>query len=126
MNILLWVLQVALAVLSFAGGAYKVFAFDELAKMPATGALPRGGWGALGVFEMLGAVLLVVPAVANRMPILTPLAAAAVALESLALAAVYARYSVELTATNPLVWVVLMGLLAAFVAYGRYARTPPV
>jgi hypothetical protein len=31
MNILLWVLQVALALLCLAGGAYKVFKFDELA-----------------------------------------------------------------------------------------------
>ena len=99
--------------------------FDELAKMPAMGALSRGGWGALGVFEMLCAVLLVVPAAANWMPVLTPLAAAALALESLALAGLYARYSLELTATNPLVWVVVMGLMAAFVAYGRYALRPP-
>ena len=125
MNVLLWVLQVALALLSLGGGAYKVFMFDELAKMPAMGALSRGGWGALGVFEMLCAVLLVVPAAANWMPVLTPLAAAALALESLALAGLYARYSLELTATNPLVWVVVMGLMAAFVAYGRYALRPP-
>ena len=70
---------------------------------------------------MLCVVLLIVPAVANRMPILSPLADAALALESLALAALYARSSLELTATNPLVWVVLMGLMAAFVAYGRYS-----
>ena len=125
MNILLWVLQAALALLYLAGGAYKVFKFDELANVPAMGALSRGGWGALGVFEMLCALLLVVPAAANWMPVLTPLAAAALALESLALAGLYARYSVELTATNPLVWVVLMGLIAAFVAYGRYAPGPP-
>jgi hypothetical protein len=125
MNGLLWVLQVPLALLSFGGGAYKVFMFDELAKVPAMGALSRGGWGALGVFEMLCAVLLVVPAAASRMPILTPLAAAALALESLALAGLYARYSLELTATNPLVWVVMMGLMAAFVACGRYALRPP-
>ena len=127
MNVLLWVLQVALALLSLGGGAYKVFMFDELAKVPAMDALSRGGWGALGVFEMLCAVLLVVPAAANWMPVLTPLAAAALALESLALAGLYARYSLELTATNPLVWVVLMALMAAFVAYGRYyALRPPV
>jgi hypothetical protein len=125
MNVLLWVLQVALALLSFGGGAYKVFMFDELAKVPAMGALSRGGWGALGVFEMLCAVLLVVPAAANWMPVLTPLAAAALALESLALAGLYARYSLEVTAINPLVWVVVMGLMAAFVAYGRYALRPP-
>jgi hypothetical protein len=124
MNLLLWVLQIALALLSLAGGAYKVFMFDELAKMPAMGALSRGGWGALGVFEMLCGVLLVVPFAVKWMPALTPLAAAALAVESLALAAVYARYSLNLTATNPLVWVVMMGLMAAFVAYGRYALSP--
>jgi len=124
MNILLWVVQVALAVLSFAGGAYKVFSFDELAKMPATGALPRAGWGALGGFEMVCAVLLIVPAATKWMPVLTPFAAAALALESLALAGVYSRYSLKLTATNPLVWVVAMALMAAFVAYGRYALRP--
>jgi hypothetical protein len=123
MNIFLWILQAVLALLFFAGGAYKLFAYEELAKVPATAALPREGWSALGVFEMVGAVLLVVPAAANWRPFLTPLAAAALALESLGLAGLDARYSRELTATNPLVWVVVMGLMAAFVAYGRYALT---
>lgn len=123
MNVLLWVLQVVLAVLYFAGGAYKVFKFDELANYMR--ALPRGGWRVLGVLEMVGAVLLIVPAAAKWMPTLTPLAAAALALETLALAVLYAQYSLKLTASNPMVWAVVMGLLAAFVAYGRYALTPP-
>jgi len=123
MNVVLWVVQLALAFLSFAGGAYKIFMFEELAKMPAIGALPRGGWASLGVVEMLCGVLLVVPAALKWMPALTPLAAAALTLEGLALAALYARYSLELTATNPLVWVVAMGVMAAGVAYGRYALT---
>jgi len=125
MNILLWVLQVALALLNLAGGAYKLLKFDELAQVPATGALPRGGWGALGVLEILCAVLLIVPAAAKWMPLLTPLAAAVLALEGLALAGLYARYSLELAATSPLGWSLVMGLLAAFVAYGRYALRPP-
>ena len=123
MNILLWVLQAALALLYLSGGAYKVFSFDELAGQ--LDALSRNGWGALGVLEMLGAVLLIVPLAAKWMPSLTPLAAAVLALETLALAALYAQYSLKLTAANPLVWSVAMGLLAAFVAYGRYALTPP-
>ena len=122
MNVLLWVLQIALALLYLAGGAYKTFMFDELASQMR--ALSRGGWGAVGVFEMLGAVLLVVPAAATWMPILTPLAAAALALETLALAGLYARYSLKLTVAKPLVWAVVMGLLVAFTAYGRYALTP--
>jgi putative oxidoreductase len=124
MNMVLWVVQGVLALQSFAGGAYKVFNFDEIANMPATGALPRGGWGAVGVFEMLCGILLVVPAVAKWTPVLTPLAAAVLALESLTLAVVYSRYSLSLAATNPLVYVVAAALMAAFVAYGRYALTP--
>jgi len=115
MNVLFWVLQVALAFLYLSGGAYKVFKFDQLATYMR--ALPRGGWRALGVLEMVGAVLLVIPAV-------TPFAAAALALQTLALAALYGRYSLKLAATNPMVWAVVMGLLVAFLAYGRYALTP--
>jgi hypothetical protein len=122
MNVLLWIVQAALAVLYLAGGAYKAFQFDELAKQ--MDVLSRGGWGVLGVIEMLGAVLLIVPAAAKWMPVLTPIAAAILALETLAIAALYARYSLTLAATNPLVWALAMGLLAAFVAYGRYALSP--
>jgi hypothetical protein len=125
MNVFLWVLQIALALLSLAGGAYKVFAFDQVASEIWYSALPRSGWGALGVFEMVCGVLLVVSAGLNWMPALTPLAAVALALESLALSALYGRYSLQLTAANPLVWAVLMVLLAAVVAYGRYVLTPP-
>jgi hypothetical protein len=123
-KVFLWVVQIVLALLAFAGGAYKIFAFGELAKMPATGALSRGAWCALGVFEMVCAVLLIVPAVSKRTAAVIPLAAAALAVESVALAAVYARYSLALAATNPLVWVVAMAVMAAFVCYGRYARKP--
>jgi hypothetical protein len=122
MNVLLWVFQGALALFYLSGGYYKAFMFDELAKQMA--ALSRGAWGALGVLEMLGAILLVVPAAARWAPVLTPVAAAALALETLALAVVYARYSLEVAVTNPLVWAVVMGLAAAFVAYGRFAHRP--
>jgi hypothetical protein len=122
MNILLWVVQAVLALLAFSGGAYKVFRFDELARMPATAALPPGGWAALGVFEMVCALLLIVPAATRWRPILTPVAAGALVLESLVLAGLYAQYSVSLTATNPLVWVVAMALMAALVAVGRFKR----
>src|SRR5438132_10032107 len=107
MNVLLWILQLVLALQCFAGGAYKIFKFDEMAKVPAIAAFPRGAWGAIGVFEIVGAVLLVVPAATKWMPVLTPAAAAALAGESLALAVLYGSYSLELTAKNPLVYVVV-------------------
>ena len=47
MNILLWVIQIALTLLNLAGGSYKLFQYDELAKVPAAGALSRGAWARL-------------------------------------------------------------------------------
>jgi len=118
------VLQVALALFYLAGGQYKVFHFDELVKVPPASALSRGEWGALGGFEMLCAVLLVVPAATKWIPVLTLFAAGALALESLVLALWFARQSLALRATNPLVYVVVGGVIAAFVAYGRYTLSP--
>ncbi len=123
MNVLLWVLQVALALLYIAGGAYKLTSFDQLASQMTT--LPPGGWRALGVIEILGGILLIVPAATRWMPFLTPAAAVVLAVETLALAALYASYSLKLTGTNPLIWAAVMALLVAFVAYGRYAIRPP-
>ena len=122
MNILLWVLQIALAFLCLSGGAYKAFKFDELASQMRS--LSRGAWRVLGLFEMVCGVLLIVPAALKWMPSLTPLAAAALALECLFLCAIYAKTSLKLTAANPLVWSVVMTLMAAFVAYGRNAPSP--
>lgn len=119
MNIVLWILQAALALLFLAGGGYKLSSADQLTKqLPA---LPRGGWRFLGVIEILGGILLIVPAAFHWMPFLTPLSAAVLAIETLALAAFYARRSLKLAATNPMVWALGMGVLAVIVACGRYS-----
>ncbi len=122
MNILLWVLQAVLAFLNLSGGAYKLFKFDEMAKQ--LDAIPRGAWSAVGVFEMVAGILLVLPTTLTRMPGLTALAAAALTVEAIGLSLLYARSSIALAATNPLMWSAVMALLSAFVAYGRYAPKP--
>jgi uncharacterized membrane protein YphA (DoxX/SURF4 family) len=119
MNVLLWIAQILLALLSIAGGAYKVLGYEQLAQMPFGSALPQGGWAALGIFEVVCGILLLIPAAKRR---LTPLAATALVIESIALAVIYSRYSMELIEQNPLVWVVLMTVMALFVAIGRFAR----
>ncbi len=124
MTVFLWILQTVLAVLYVAGGAYKTFMSADLATHLA--GVPRPVWGALGIVEMIGGVLLIVPAAMKWMPALTPAAAAVLAVETLALVALYASYSLALRAENPLVWAVVMFVLVAFVAYathGRYAQT---
>lgn len=114
---MLWVVQIALAVVYVAGGAYKLFAFDEVARtLPA---LPHPGWRAFGAVEVIGGLMLVVPAVWRGAAGATPRVAAILTAETLVLAAIYASYSRAITAANPLVWAVVMAALAAIVASGR-------
>ena len=121
MNVVLWVLMVLLAVLNLAGGGYKVFSGGQLAGRYG---VSRGGWAALGVVEVLGAVLVVVPAALNWMPELTPIAAAVLAVEALGLVVLYGRKSRKMVAANPLPYALVMLVLAVIVAYGRYALMP--
>ncbi len=124
MNILLWVLQAVLALLCLSGGYYKAFQFAALAgQFPA---LSHAGWRALGALEFVCGILLIVPAAVRFLPILTPSAAVVLLVESLALSALYAQYSTKVTAANPLVFSVVMLLVAGFIAYGRYALVPVV
>ena len=115
-NVLLWVAQIALAFLNFAGGSFKLFAYQELAKVPSSATLPQAGWAAVGVLEIVCAILVIVPWATKTMPWLTPLAAAVLAVEALALSANHASYSLAMAATNPLVWSATMAVIAGIVA----------
>ena len=121
MNIILWIFQIALALLAIAGGSYKVFEYEELAKVPAAAALPHAAWAALGMFEMICAVALLAPLFVKRMRSWAAHAALGLAVENFALAAIDAHYSLAMVATNPLVWTLAMGVLAVLVAIGRYS-----
>lgn len=122
MNILLWIAQGFLALLALAGGGYKLFAQAQFATTAAAVALPRAAWSTIGAFEMLCGLLLILPAVLKLRPGLATAAATALAVESLALALLYAHYSLRIEAANPMVWVLLMAILGAFAAYGRFTR----
>jgi VIT1/CCC1 family predicted Fe2+/Mn2+ transporter len=119
MNIVLWVIQAALAFLYLAGGGFKIFKPDALAGH--FRGLSPNVWRALGLIEVVGGVLLVLPAKVTGMPALTGMVAAVLAVETLGIAAAYGAKSVKFVAANPFPWNLIMGLLVAFVAWGRYA-----
>lgn len=121
MNILLWALQIVAALLYGSSGVMKVFLFDRIsADVPAFGALPREAWTVLGILELVCAVGLVVPAALRWRPRLTALAAVLLAIESLVFIWVHVQYR-ELA---PILFSAALGLLMAFVAYGRLVLRP--
>jgi uncharacterized membrane protein YphA (DoxX/SURF4 family) len=120
MNILLWVLQVLAALLYGASGIMKVFMFDKISKeVPSFGALPREAWMALGILELVCAVGLIVPAALHWQPRLTVLAATVLAIESLVFIWVHVQYG----EIGSMIMSGVLGLLMAFIAYGRMVRS---
>jgi DoxX-like family len=118
MNILLWVLQVLGAFLYAASGVMKVFLFDKVSgDVPSFGALPRQAWMALGIVELVCVVGLIAPVALHWHPVLTAVAAAVLAIESLVFIGVHVKYR----ETMSIVMSAVLGLVMAFVAYGRMA-----
>ncbi|MHB1095273.1 MAG: DoxX family protein [Gemmatimonadaceae bacterium] len=121
MNILLWVLQVLTALLYAASGVMKVFMFDKVSvDVPSFGALPRAAWTALGILELVCVVGLIVPAAFHWKPTLTGVAATVLAIESLVFVWVHIQYH----EIPPMIMSGVLGLIMAFIAYGRMVLKP--
>jgi uncharacterized membrane protein YphA (DoxX/SURF4 family) len=119
-NLALWIIAGVLAFAFFGSGAMKLAQSKEKLVASST-----GGWAAdwspasiklVGVAEIAGAVGLILPALLHIAPILVPLAAVGLILVMLGAAVVHSRRH-ELP--NVAINVVLL-LLAAFVAWGRF------
>jgi hypothetical protein len=123
MTYALWIVQGLLALLFlFTGGIKLVLPIEVLTE----GSPPLPGWFVrfLGVAEVLGAIGLVLPGLLSIRPGLTPLAASGLVIimigaTVLALAGVVPGGGIALVLI-PLV----VGLLSAFVAYGRWRLAP--
>ena len=121
MNIVLWILQVLAALLYGASGVMKVFMFDKVSgDVPSFGALPREAWMALGILELVCTVGLIVPSAFRWRPSLTVVAATVLAMESLVFIGVHVKYR-EIA---PIIMSAVLGLLMAFIAYGRMILKP--
>ena len=113
----LWIVQGLLAVVFlFAGGMKLVMPIAELTRqLPLPGAFLRF----IGVAEVSGALGLILPGLLRIRPGLTPLAAGGLVLVMIGATSVTVIEMSVPAAVVPLV----VGLLAAFVAYGRSRTT---
>lgn len=123
-NVVLWIVQILLALAFVAAGYGHVFEFEGMAARPRMGWLravgPTGMHG-IGILEILGGVGLIVPAAVHVLPWLTPTAAAALAVVMVLAAVFHARRPDE---TRSIVTDLVLGVIAAAVAYGRFVVSP--
>jgi hypothetical protein len=118
MNAALWIVQGLLALLFlWAGGVKLVLPLEKL-----TGPVPLPGLFVrfIGVVEVLGAVGLILPGVLRVRPGLTSLAAAGLVIIMIGATVI------TLTGGDvaPALFALAVGLLAVFVAYGRWRLAP--
>jgi uncharacterized membrane protein YphA (DoxX/SURF4 family) len=122
MNIVLWIIQILLAlVFLFAGGMKLVLPIEVLTSMgpPNQVQLPGLFIKFIGVCEVLGALGLILPGLFRVKTWLTPLAAAGLVIIIIGAVAVSLKLGVG-AALLPFV----VGILLALVAYGRWRIAP--
>ena len=118
MNVALWIVQGLLAALFvFAGGIKLVLPIE---KMQDPVALPGLFLRFIGVCELLGGIGLILPSLLRIRPGLTPLAAAGLIVIMIGAVVISVIYMGVASALIPL----LVGILAAFIAYGRSRLAP--
>ena len=114
----LWIVQGLLALLFlWAGGVKLVLPLDQL-----TGPISLPGWFLrfIGVVEVLGALGLILPGLLGIRPGLTPLAAAGLVIIMIGATGLGLMTGSVVMVLSPLV----VGFLAAFIAYGRWWLAP--
>jgi len=118
MNRGLWIVQVLLAALFLFSGISKfVMPIEQMQQGPVV--LPAWFLRFIGVVEVLGGLGLVLPSLTRVQPWLTPLAAAGLVRVMIGAVAITVPGGVGM-AMIPLV----VGLLCAFVAWGRASAAP--
>jgi uncharacterized membrane protein YphA (DoxX/SURF4 family) len=123
MNIVLWILQILLALLFLFAGITKLVLPAEV--LQSAGSPNAIKFSALflkfiGVLETLGGLGLILPGIFHRQQYLTPLAAAGLAI--IMIGAV--KTTIMGDGVSMIVGPLVVGLLCAFVAYGRWKVSP--
>ena len=113
MNILLWTLQVLLALWNLIGGAFVLMNYEKIGSTWALGVFPKPAWMAFALLQILFAVALVVP----KFSVAGAVGLTVVSLLGLAIYTQYAGFP-------GMLWGVLPALLLVFVTYGRLALKP--
>ena len=118
MNVALWIVQVLLAAeFLFSGGMKFVTPIEEMTKQMA---LPGWFLHFIGAAEVLGGLGLILPGLSHKNTGLTPLAAAGLVVIMIGACVITLMIGGGIMVLIPL----LTGILAAFVAYGRWRLAP--
>jgi hypothetical protein len=116
MNIVLWILQALLAVHTAIGAVWKFSNSEQT--VPALSVIPHGAWLGMGVFELVCAAGLVLPAVYRPVGVVAPIAAACIAAEMFVFVGL--QFFSGITNDGHVVYWLVVAAICLFIAYGRF------
>jgi len=120
MNILLWILQILLALHTAVGAIWKLSNSEQ--SVPSLSAIPHSVWLSLSVIELLCALGLLLPAIKKPLGKLVPISAGIIAAEMLIFCGIHiASGDAD---SSPMIYWLVVAALCAFVAYGRTKLKP--
>jgi hypothetical protein len=120
MNIILWIVQIALALHTATGAVWKFEHSDAI--VPSLLVIPHEAWIVISIIELILAVFLVIPLFKRSWAALAPQAATVIMLQMLLYCAIH--LSSGSTDYMPISYWLVVAAVAAFVAYGRFVLRP--
>jgi hypothetical protein len=121
MNVLLWALQILLALHTAMGAVWK-FSHSAEETMPSLKAIPHGVWLAMGVLDVFCSLGLILPAFYRPPAILAPIAAACIAAEMLLISGYHIHSGDK--KYGPIIYWLVVAAICAFIVYGRIVLQP--
>jgi hypothetical protein len=115
MNILLWILQILLALHTVMGAVWKFSNSDKV--VPSLRGISRGSWLVISVIELILSVGLVATAV-PALAVVAPISAACIAAEMLGFVGIHLNKGFA-KARGPMLYWLGVAIVAAFIVYGR-------
>lgn len=120
MNILLWILQILLALHTIMGAIWKFSNSEQT--VASLNAIPHSVWMVMSVIEILCALGLILAAFKKSLAKLIPVSAIFIGVEML-LFCLMTIFSAETDYNHLIYWLVVAGI-SSFIAYGRLVLKP--
>jgi uncharacterized membrane protein YphA (DoxX/SURF4 family) len=121
-NVFLWILQILLAVVFLASGLAKVSLSRErlTERMEWVAHMTDTNVKLIGAAEALGALGLILPAATGIAPVLTPIAATALAVTMLGAIVVHVRLGDKVALMAPALVLLILNVIVAWGRFGPY------
>ncbi|MEZ4897211.1 MAG: DoxX family protein [Saprospiraceae bacterium] len=120
MNIVLWILQILLALHTLTGAIWKFTNSEQ--RVDSLNAIPHGVWQGLSIVEILCAAGLILPLLVKRLRRLAPWSAVAIGVEMLFFCMVFLVSGAQ--SYGELIYWLVVAAICGVIAYGRWAIKP--